>query len=356
MAKRRIQAPTAADMAALDAAYRSETAPRVNPATAPIAQVAADSALSGAGQSAQDRFAHQDAQALRDAKRDGLLVQELPLGSVDVTKIMRDRSVVNQAELDELVRSIAANGQRLPIEVYQSGDSFALISGYRRLLAFQHLAASAPDKFAKIKAFVRAPKNAADAFAAMVEENEIRADLSHFERGRIAVIAAEQGAFENAEAAVAHLFVHASKAKRSKIRSFAELFECLGDLLAFPEDLTERRGLRLAGAIRQGAEQALRDALGNGAPQTADEEWALLDPVITTVEAAPKKIARPGRRKAKVIAGWTGKDTVRLKSGVSLTKGHDGQGYFVRFGGKGVDAELLEAALQHLQYAFDSPQ
>lgn len=51
----------------------------------------------------------------------------------------------------------------------------------------------------------------------MVEENEVRANLSHYERGRIAVLAAEQGHFTHVEEAVARLSGAASKAKRSKI-------------------------------------------------------------------------------------------------------------------------------------------
>ena len=40
--------------------------------------------------------------------------------------------------------------------------------------------------------------------------------LSHFERGRIAVIAANQGAFANTEDAVNRLYATGSKAKRSR--------------------------------------------------------------------------------------------------------------------------------------------
>ncbi len=354
MAKRRIEAPSPEKLAELDAAFRSETTPRPNPATAPIAQVAADSAGS---ESSADRFDRIDAETLRDAKENGLLIREVALAKIDETHIMRDRSVINQSELDELIASLGDTGQRLPIEVNDKGDgTYALVSGYRRLLAFRKLSLTQPDRFGKIKALVRAPQDSADAFAAMVEENEIRAELSQFERGRIAVVAAGQGAFDSVEGAVNHLFRHASKAKRSKIRSFAELFECLGDMLKFPEDLTERRGLQIATALRQGAEVSLRNALAGAQVDTVEDEWAAMEPVLADHGPKPKKVKLAKSRKAKPVAGWVNNDTIRLSSGVTLTKGHDGQAHFIRFGGRGVDDEILQAALQHLQYALDKPE
>lgn len=106
----------------------------------------------------------------------------------------------------------------------------------------------------------------------MVEENEVRANLSHYECRGIAVPAAEQGHFAHVEEAVARLFGAASKAKRSKIRSFAMVHEELGDMLAFPEELTEKNGLRLAAALRQGVEGELRAALAAQSPSDGASE------------------------------------------------------------------------------------
>ena len=107
---------------------------------------------------------------------------------------------------------------------------------------------------------LRDPGAMGGTFAAMVEENEIRASLSHYERGRIAVIAAQQGAFVNAEEAVNAFFPMASKGKRSKIRSFALIFEELGDMLTLPDLIREKDGLKIAAALREGAEARLREA------------------------------------------------------------------------------------------------
>ena len=69
--------------------------------------------------------------------------------------------------------------------------------------------------------------------------------MSYFAAACLMLVAG-QGHFADVEEAVARLFGAASKAKRSKIRSFALVHEELGDMLAFPEELTEKGGLRLA--------------------------------------------------------------------------------------------------------------
>ena len=151
-------------------------------------------------------------------------------------------------------------------------------------MAFNNLAELNPGEFTTIKALVRSATDTAGAFAAMIEENEIRASLSHYERGRIAAIAAQQGAFGSTEEAVNELFNMASKSKRSKVRSFAEVFEMMGDLMEFPENLNERRGLRLAGALRQGGQRQLRDALAAGQGGSPEAEWQALEPTIQEIE------------------------------------------------------------------------
>lgn len=54
-------------------------------------------------------------------------------------------------------------------------------------------------------------------FAAMFGVNEIRMSLSHFERGRIAVLAAQRAVLDNTDAVLAALFKAARKDRRSKI-------------------------------------------------------------------------------------------------------------------------------------------
>ncbi len=358
MAKRtKLTAPSADDLAKLDADFRSENRTRPNPATAPIASVAAEAALTGDAEPAQQKLNRLDAETLREAQEQGRLIVDLPIDQIDEASMVRDRTLLEKDELDELQASIAANGLRLPIEVYKTEDGYGLLSGYRRLLAMRNLhELTNMREYATIKALVRPATDAATAFAAMVEENEVRANLSHFERGRIAVIAAKQGAFTNTEEAINALFASGSAAKRSKVKSFAEVFEYLGDMLKFPEDLTERRGLRLATALRQGGEGALRDALEiAGRYKRADEEWAALEPVVEAQIEGTAPVTKRGRPKAPPVPGWHG-DTLQLSNGISLRKESDSHGYFIRVQGKHVTADLLEGVMEHVQFMLEKPK
>ena len=359
MAKRtKLTAPSADQLAALDADFRSENRPKPNPATAPIAQVSADAAMLGAGEPAQQKLDRLDAEVLRAAKEKGLLIAEIPTDQINADAMVRDRASLSQEELDELKTSIRKHGLRMPVEVFADDDGgYNLLSGYRRLMAVRGLAEFPSNTgYDKIIALVRPKADTAEAFVAMVEENEVRSNLSHFERGRIAVVAAQQGAYANTEAAIAALFQSGSPAKRSKVKSFAEVFEMLGDMLSFPERLSERRGLRLANALRQGAEKRLREVLAGGDAKTADEEWSLIEVVVDEVEQGPQKVARRGRKKLPPVSGWDGDDTLHLSSGISLRKERDSQGFVIRMTGPGLSTDLLDSVLVELRRLLEAPK
>lgn len=357
MAKRRkLEAPSAEDLTRLEQEFRHETSPRT-PGMAPIAQVAAEAAGAydprppqARVEAAKDRV---DAERMRTLEGRGLVLHEIPLDEIDADALVRDRVRLHPGEMEELEQSIAANGLRLPIEVFAlredpRGFKYGLLSGYRRYRATQALHARAGDH-RTIKALIRAPEAMGGTFAAMIEENEIRAALSHFERGRIAVIASQQGAFPSVEAAVNGLFPVASKAKRSKIRSFALIFEELGDLLTFPEALKERDGLRLAVALREGQGTVLRDGLARETPLNADQEIRLLDAALRTIapkSADPKRGGRP-RSADPQPANDEGR-AVTLQSGVVLTRSKDAQGWAIRFKGLPVDQELVDMVLEEI--------
>ncbi|MFC6640252.1 hypothetical protein [Sulfitobacter sediminilitoris] len=59
------------------------------------------------------------------------------------------------------------------------------------------------------------------------------------------------------------------------------IFEELGDMLRFPEGMREKDGLRLAQALRGGAEARLREVLGTGQGVDAKSEWALIEAVLS---------------------------------------------------------------------------
>ncbi|MFT4150015.1 MAG: ParB/RepB/Spo0J family partition protein [Paracoccaceae bacterium] len=357
MAKRRsLEVPSSDDLNRLEEEFRREAvAPRS--ASIPIAQVAAETAAAfdprpaeARAEAARDRT---DAQAFREAQGRGLVMLDLTLDEIDPDALVRDRTVIGAEELEELKASIARNGLRLPVEVFRraegQGAAYGLLSGYRRLMAVRALRDLTRDpRHDRIKAVLREPEGMGGSFAAMVEENEIRASLSHYERGRIAVIAAQQGAFANTEAAVDALFPVASKAKRSKIRSFALIFEELGDLLKFPDLIREKDGLRLAQALRDRGEGVLRDELASRDPQDAEGEAALLEEVLSRLSAPrpdPRKGGRP-RREAGPRA--------ELSTGYVLEGEQDAKGWLIRIGGKRmVDRELVETLVLELRRLLD---
>jgi len=262
---------------------------------APIAQVAGDTAAAAA--------LDEVTQALSAARAEGRLALSLPLEEIDTAHLVRDRISPDSPELDELIASLRARGQRTAIEVVDLGEDragagrprYGLISGWRRLTALKRLAAEDP-RFARVAAIVRAPEGAADAYLAMVEENEIRLGLSYYERARIVVKALEEGVFETERAALQGLFAHVSRAKRSKIKSVMAVVAALDGALRFPEALTERQGLELARACADpGTAARLRQALEAAPPDSAEAEAQVLASALTPPSPAAPPDPKPAR-------------------------------------------------------------
>lgn len=354
MAKRRkLEAPSAEDLSRLEQEFRHETTPR-GPLAAPISQVAAETAgamdLRAEGDRVQAARDRTDAERLRDADAKGLIMADIPLEEIDPDAIIRDRISLSAEEMNELQISIAAHGLRLPVEVFErsgpgEGPRYGLLSGYRRYRAVQQLRGmSGGNAFQTIRAIVRDPQELGGTFGAMVEENEVRANLSHYERGRIAVVASQEGAFVNVEAAVDALFTVASKAKRSKIRSFALIFEELGDMLNYPEALREKDGLKLAQALRAGAEARIREALAAGLPGSAEEEWAIIDAAIEAERPPERDPSRGGRPRQKEFGKVRQTDT-----GITIITGQEGKDWVIRLKGNRLDRVMVQELADALE-------
>ena len=243
---------------------------------APIADVAGDAAT----RAALDEVSHQ----LSQARTEGRLITKVPLASIDVAHLVRDRVGFDADEMASLKASMAARGQQTPIElVALGGDRFGLISGWRRIEALGQLGAT------EVLALVRAPQGAAQAYLAMIEENEIRANLSFYERARLAAEAARIGVYPTTRQAVAELFAAAPPPKRSKILKFVTLHDRLGDFLAFPSAIPERLGLALATALETDASllPRLRDRLRKSPARDAETERRQLEQALRGGKKAP---------------------------------------------------------------------
>lgn len=257
----------------------------------PIAQVAGAAAT----QAALDEVADE----LRDARQQGRMVLDIALERIDADHLVRDRMphTASDPDMAELLASLRARGQQTPIEVIELEQGrYGLVSGWRRLSAFRTLQQEAQDPgFAKIKCLIRQIDTATDAYIAMVEENEIRTNLSFYERARLAAEAARIGLYGSVNMAVSALFASASAAKRSKINSFVVVYHGIGSGLKFPTAIPERLGLGLAGAIDKDPTFAprLRDRLRKADVRDAAGERATLERSLRKTPAAkpspPKK-------------------------------------------------------------------
>jgi ParB family transcriptional regulator, chromosome partitioning protein len=348
--RRRLEAPDAAELAQIEAGFAAKP---VSPLTAPIAQVAAEIARlaepPGLAKTVSNSADRADAEAFRQAQAAGRVLLDLPLESIDPIHLMRDRMVVDADDLAELKASIRTHGQRLPVEVValEEPGRYGLISGWRRLKVLTELAAEEGPAFGTITALLRPAPETADLYTAMIEENELRAQITPYERGRIAVMAAVLGIFPDTETALNTLFAAASKAKRSKIRSFAFLHEELGDMLHFGPDLSERNGLRLAHALREGYGDQIRLQLirsGSGGPA---HEWALIEPLVAAAEAQERHIDRGGRPKVRFDKPRGRSEG--LANGISMERVLHEDGYSIRLRGAVVDVELIEVLMSDIR-------
>lgn len=221
--------------------------PEATPKRAPIADVASEASAQAALEELSD--------VLSQARSKGLMIEELPLGAIDKQHLVRDRIATDPDEMTALRDSLRARGQQTPIEVVKLAKTggvqrYGLISGWRRMLALQTLAETDPDQgFDKVLARIIQPDTAQAAYVAMVEENEIRVNLSHYERARIAVKAMQEGVYETQKQALQGLFGNVARSKRSKIGSFMRLVSGLDDILYHPALISEKLGLALVREI-----------------------------------------------------------------------------------------------------------
>lgn len=317
MAKRkRLTPPTAEDIA--------KPVPR---STAPIADVVADASSVAALTQMSD--------ALTTARTQGRMVLSLPLGEIDVTYLVRDRVAADPDEMTALRESIRARGQQTPIDVVRLGPNrYGLISGWRRLQALGELHDLTGDvRFAAALAFERQPDQASDAYLSMVEENEIRVGLSHYERARIALKAVEQNVYPTTKAALLDLFAQASRPKRSKIRSFLSVVEALDGYLLFPGAIGERLGLALSKALEGDPTfgLSLQSSLKRTPPQNARDEQAILEEALHKGRA--QKPANPTR-------------ATEVQPGLSVQEHRDGS---LTLSGQGLTAQRRAQLLNFLK-------
>lgn len=254
---------------------------------APIADVAREASVTAA--------VEEMAETLRHAREGGRMVIAVPLTEVMTDYLVRDRVAVRDEDQDALVESIRRRGQQTPVELVDLGEAasprYGLISGWRRVRALTALQAAHGETYAEVLGLLRRPREASEAYLAMIEENEIRVGLSYFERARIARKAVQHAVFDDEGQALAGLFPDASKAKRSKIRSFMTIVRDLDGILRFPAAIGERLGLQMAQGLEADPDlhSRIRDCIQRGDPQDFEAEQALIRAEMAAATPAPAK-------------------------------------------------------------------
>lgn len=291
-------------------------------AALPIAQVAGDAAAMAALAEVTEELA--------SARAEGRMVLALPLDAIVTDYLIRDRVAQDPEEMAALVESLRARGQQTPVEVVDlGGGRYGLISGARRVTALRALAAETGEaRFGTVLALLRRPEAGAEAYVAMVEENEIRAGLSFYERARVVMRAVEAGVYDSEKKALQGLFSTASFAKRSKIKSFIPVVAALDGALRFPARIPERLGLRLSKALEEpGCRARVIAALAAARPATAEAEARVLAGLLRG--AAPEEEPEVVEKDPDPA----GQDSVRL----TVTDGR------IVIEGAGVDAGFVAA-------------
>lgn len=343
----------------------------------PIAQVAGDAATGAALEALSEEMTR--------ARAEGRFIEALPLDAVDAGYLVRDRIGVSDEDQSALIDSLRARGQQTAIEVVdlgpdRAGGRYGLISGWRRLMALRHLHDDTKDsRFSLVQARITRPGETSEAYLAMVEENEIRVGLSHYERARIAVRAVEEGVFPHDRAALDALYSNVSRAKKSKIRSFIALVRRLDDVLRFPALIGERLGLDLARRLGEDREFAKRvsDALKRASPKDAEAEQVILKQSLNPgLETNPKQESkvqspsparpRPGENAPphlrasfeKIHAEMTGEDNLAEQPPARVATDEDPDGVTmqhspgrqeIRLSGPGVDRAFAQALAAWLE-------
>ncbi len=267
----------------------------------------------------------------------------IPLDRIDAEALPRDRAATDPTALGELIDSIARHGLRQPVELFATDTGYALISGHRRLQAFRHLARTRPADFAAIPAFLRAPASLAAALTAMVEENDIRADISPWEQGRIIVTAWEAEHFDTLDAAVDGLYPSAVRQRRARLRDMARVVTELDGHLAEPERLNQRQMLRLAAACRGGFSDVLRHALAESHATSPARQWRLLESVLAEADAEARDPApqdpRPGRPRR----------LLGVRPGLRIRRELAPEGWLLRFTGPEATGALVEEIMDEVE-------
>ncbi len=273
-------------------------------------------------------------------------IHQIPLNDIDEYALPRDRDALDQTDLSDLTLSIAAHGLRMPIEVFPATGPkpYGLISGFRRLSAHRELTLDT------IPAFIRQPADIPSALAAMIEENEIRADITPWERAKIVLTAIDHGHFDTIDAALPRLYPTYDRFRQTRLRAVAEVVAHFGEsTLTDPRALSQRQLTRLATNLRAGMGDTMLVALQESSDKSPATQWSLLAAICEDAEAEAKasrlqyKEGRPRHH-------------VRVQNDLTVRRERTKDGWTLRFTGRTACGPLMEDIMDYVEDTFGHRQ
>ena len=279
-------------------------------------------------------------------------ILHIPLSAIAMDALPRDRATLDEAALAELQASVNKDGLRQPIEVWQlttpaDGHSYGLISGLRRLTVHHNLNRLRPTAFTTIPAFLRNPTSISDAMAAMVAENEIRSDLSPWDKGRMLVQSVEEGIFDTIEAAANALHPTLTRQRRFVLRTYASVVDELQGQIATPERLNHSQLTRLASALRGGLIDLIRQIFKETRGQTLDHQWHALLPTLSEADRHDPEVPATSTSPARP------RRLLDLKQGLTIRRELAKDGWILRFtGDEARKGALMDDVMDHVERLF----
>ena len=265
-------------------------------------------------------------------------IHTIPLDQIDAFALPRDRLDLDATALAELTQSIAQIGLRQPIEVFErSTGGYGLLSGLRRLTAHADLGRDT------IAAFIRRPEDVPNALAQMIAENEIRAEITPWEKGRLVTEALNQGLFDTLDAALPALYPALDRHRRARIRAIAEVVDFFGDRgLTEPTRLSQTQLNRIAAALRAGLGPVIETALQHHSDRSPAAQWGLILPILEEHEHDTRHGA-PTYKKGRP------RHVVRTHKALVIRRERFKDGWLLRFTGRDANGPLMEDIMDYVE-------
>ena len=285
-------------------------------------------------------------------------INHIPLTAIKTDALPRDRSTLNQNALDELQASIATDGLRQPIEVWrlsnpQSDETgrtcdYGLISGLRRLTAHVNLADLRRNgDYTTIAAFIRTPVDYPAALAAMVTENEIRTQITPWEKADLILQSVALAIFDTPDAAIATLFPQSSKVTRSRLRAITSVVEELSEVITDGPSHSLRHLLRIASALRADFGHVIWTALTEHPDKSPAAQMELLQNILTEAELSlsqPQRTDPPPPRRAKRV--------IAPRDGLTIRREWLPNGWRLVFTGPEAKGMMIESVMGEIERMY----